>query len=120
MYMGIKLKKASFSLIKVIRSEILFSKGNQYAVLCLKQSKTNIEHTRVQIILITTGKKYYLVAALTRLYNLDPQPTNTPLFRLSFRAFSCFSMISALKKQIALIDLTQADYFGYSFHKSTA
>lgn len=36
MYTGTKLKKASFLEIKVIRSDVSFSEGNQYIVFCLK------------------------------------------------------------------------------------
>ena len=97
-YTGIELKKASFSATRVTRSDISFSKDNQYAVLCLKQSKTNIEHTDVQIILAAIGEKTCPVAALARLYTLDPQPANAPLFRLSSGAFSRFSVVTALKK----------------------
>lgn len=105
---------------RIIRSNILFSKGNQYALLFLKQSKTNIEHTGVQIILAATGEKTYPVAALARFYILDLQLTNASLFRLSFGAFSHFNIITVLKKRIFLIGLDQINDFDHSFHKDMA
>lgn len=120
MYTGTEFKKASFSSTKVTRSDISFAKGNQYAVLRLKQSKTDTEHTGVQIILAATGEKRCPVAALTRLYTIDPQPANAPLFRLSSGAFSRFSVVSTLKKRIALAGLAQANYSGHSFRKCAA
>ena len=72
MYMGTKFKKTLFLSTKVTRSNISFAKGNQYPVVRLKQSKTNTEHTGIQIIFTTTGEKTYLVAALKRFYILDP------------------------------------------------
>lgn len=44
-YTGTELKKASFSKTRVTRSDLSFAEGNQYAVLRLKQSKT--ENTQV-------------------------------------------------------------------------
>lgn len=70
-YMDTKLKKVLFSRTKIIRSEVLFVESNQYTVLYLNQNKSNIEHTRVQIVLAVTDNKTYLVAALDCLYALD-------------------------------------------------
>ena len=119
-YTGTEFKKALFLVTRVTRSDILFSEGNQYIVFCLKQSKTDIEHIGVQIILATTGEKTCPVAALVRLYILNPQPTNFPLFRLSSGAFSRFSVVTALKKWLFLAGLEQADYSGHSFRKGAA
>ncbi len=119
-YIGTELKKASFSATRVTKSDISFSKGNQYLVLCLKQSKTDTKHTSVQIILVATREKTCPVAALARLYTLDPQPANAPLFRLLSGAFSRFSVVTALKKRFSLAGLEQADYSDYSFRKSAA
>lgn len=89
-------------------------------MLRLKQSKTDTEHTGVQIVLAATGEKTCPVAALARLYTLDPQPANAPLFRLSSGAFSCFSVVTAFKKRISFAGLDQADYSGHSFRKGAA
>ncbi len=119
-YTGTELETASFSTTRVTRSDISFSKGNQYAVLCLKQSKTDTKHTGVEIILVSTREKTCPVVALARLYTLDAQPANAPLFRLSSGAFSRFSMVTALKKRLSLAGLEQANYSGHSFRKGAA
>lgn len=71
-YTGTELKKASFSRTKVTKSDVSFVEGNQYAILRLKQSKTDTEHTGVQIVLAATGEKTCPVAALAHLYASDP------------------------------------------------
>lgn len=119
-YTGTELKKASFSDTKVTRSDISFSKGNQYAVLRLKQSKTDTKHTGAQIVLAATGEKTCPVAALARFYTLNPQPANTPLFCLSSGAFSRFNVVTVLKKRLLLAGLAQSNYCGHSFRKNAA
>lgn len=116
-YTGTELKKAAFARTKVTRSDFFFAEGNQYAILRLKQSKTDIEHTGLQIVLAATGEKTCPVAALARLYTRDPQQPNAPLFRLASGAFSRYSIVPAFKKRISLADLPQSDYSGHSFRK---
>lgn len=53
-YTAAELKKDSFKDTKLTRSDISFAEGNQYATLRLKRSKTDVEHTSVQIILAAT------------------------------------------------------------------
>ncbi len=89
-------------------------------MLRLKQSKIDTEHTEVQIILAATGKKTCPVAALERLYTLNPQYPDALLFRLTSGAFSRNSMVSTLKKRISRLGLSQSDYSGYSFRKGAA
>lgn len=105
-YTGTELKKASFSKTKVTRLDVSFAEGNQYAVLRLKESKTDAKHTGVQIMLAATGERICPVAALVRLYILDPQYPDAPLFRFSSGAFSRHSVVSILKKRISLLDLS--------------
>lgn len=70
-YISTKLKKALFSNTKVIRSYVLFSNENQYAMFFLKQSKIDTKHTGARIIFAATSKKTCLVAALSCFYTLD-------------------------------------------------
>ena len=82
-YTAAELKKDSFKETKLTRSDISFSEGDQYAILRLKQSKTDVEHTGVQIILAATGEPTCPVSALRRLFIQDPRPADAPLFRLA-------------------------------------
>lgn len=119
-YTSIKLKKTSFLETKVTRCDVLFLERNQYIVLCLKQSKTDIKYTGAQIILMATGKKIYSLAALIYFYILDTQPAKGSLFYLPSDVFSYFNVMTALKKRISVANLAQSDYFGHKFHKNAA
>lgn len=57
-------KKIMFTEIGFLKSDISFDKEDQYTILCLKQSKTNIKHMEMQIILAVTRECICLIAAL--------------------------------------------------------
>ncbi len=67
-YMAAEAKKATFAETSLTRSDISFAEGDQYAILYLKRSKTDTEHTGVQIILAATGEQMCPVAALRKLF----------------------------------------------------
>ena len=113
-------KKASFKDTKLTRSDISFAEGDQYAILRLKRSKTDVDHTGVQIMLAATGEPTCPVSALRRLFIQDPRPAEAPLFRLSSAAFSRQSVVSILKKRIGAAGLLEADFSGHSFRKGAA
>lgn len=119
-YTATEAKKASFSETKVTRSDISFAEGDQYAILRLKRSKTDTEHTGVSIILAATGEKTCPVRALRRLFIQDPRPLNAPLFRFSSSAFSRQNVVAILKKRIGQAGLFEAAYSGHSFRKGAA
>lgn len=71
-YMVSKFKKKStFVETYVIRSNILFAERDPYVVLKLKRSKTDLNHSGIQIILVATGKSTYPVVALRKLFQTD-------------------------------------------------
>ncbi len=119
-YTAVEAKKATFAETGLIRSDISFAKGDQYAILRLKRSKTDTEHTEVQIILAATGKQTCPVAALRRLFIQDPRPPNAPLFRLQSAAFTRQSVVNILKQRIATTGLPESNYSGHSFRKGAA
>lgn len=119
-YTATEAKKASFKDKKVTRSDISFSEGDQYAILRLKRSKTDTEHTGVQIVLAATGEKTCPVNALRRLFIQDPRPADAPLFRFSSSAFSRQNVVAILKKRIASIGLSDTSFSGHSFRKGAA
>lgn len=67
-YTAAGLKKDLFKDTKLTRSDISFAEGDQYAILRLKRSKTDIEHTGIQIILAVIGEPRCPVSALRRLF----------------------------------------------------
>ncbi len=92
--MAAEAKKPTIAETKLTRLDISFAEGDQYATLQLKQRKTDIEHTGVQIILAATGEQTCPVASLKRLFIQDPRPPNAPLLRLSSVAFSCQNVVA--------------------------
>ncbi len=73
-YTEAEAKKATFAGTSLTKSDISFTEGDQYAILRLKQSKTDTEHNVVQIILVATGEPTWPVAALRKLFIQDPHP----------------------------------------------
>ncbi len=119
-YTAAEAKKATFAEISLTRSDISFAEGDQYAILRLKRSKTDTEHTRVQIILAATDEPTCLVVALRRLFIQDPRPPNTPLFRLQSSIFSRQAVVNILKQRIAEMGFSEGNYSGQSFSKGAA
>lgn len=67
-YMAIEAKKATFAEISLIKSDMFFAKSDRYTILYLKQHKTNMEYTRIQIFLAVTSKQMYPIATLKKLF----------------------------------------------------
>ena len=83
-------KKAnlSFKNIHLTRSDITFSKQDQYAILRLKCSKTDTNYTGILIILVATKNLTCLVTALYSLFTHYLQPPHTLLFVFNICLFS--------------------------------
>ncbi len=119
-YKAAEAKKATFAETGLTRSDISFAEGDQYAILRLKRSKTDTEHTAVQIILAATGEPKCPVAALRRLFIQEPRPPNAPLLRLQSSAFSRQAVVNILKQWIAAAGFPEANYSSHSFRKGAA
>ncbi len=96
-YTAAEAKKATFAETGITRSDISFAEGDKYAILRLKQSKTDTEHTGMQMILAAIGQRKCPIAALRRLFIQDPRPANAPLFKLQSAAFSRQGVVNILK-----------------------
>ena len=119
-YTAAEAKKVTFAQTSLTRSDISFAEEDQYAILCLKRSITNTEHTGLQIILAATGERTCPVAALRQLFIQDPRPANAPLFRLQSAAFTRQGVVNILKQRIAAAGFPESNYSGYSFRKGAA
>lgn len=113
-------KKSTFVETHTTRSDISFAEGDQYAVLRLKRSKTDVDHSGVQIMLAATGKATCPVAAFRRLFQADPQPTNVSLFGLGSGACSRQGVIAALRKRLVQAGIKETGFLGHSFCKGAA
>ena len=112
-------KKTSFQRLKPTRGDISFAENDQYATLRLKRSKTDTNHSGVQIVLAATNESTCPVTALRRLFRNDPQPSTSPLFRLG-TAFTRASVIASLKKRLIAAGINDSAYSGHSFRKGAA
>ncbi len=90
---------------------------DQYAILRLKRSKTDTDHTEVQIILAATGEPTCPVATLRRLFIQDPHLPNASPFRLQSLAFSRQAVLNILNQCIAAAVFPEANYSGHNFRK---
>lgn len=50
----------------------------------------------------------------------QPLASQRPLFRLGFGAFSCQSVVKALKKRLVQTVIKEIGFSGHSFHKRAA
>lgn len=114
------LKKATFADIHTTRSDTSFAEGDQYAVLRLKRSKTDTEHSGVQIIFAGTSKNTCPIASLRRLFLMDPQPAYAPLFRLNSCSLSRQSIVAVLRKRLIQAGITETGFSGHNFRKGAA
>ena len=119
-YTAAEAKKATFAETGLTKSVISFAEVDQYTMLPLKQSKTDTEHSRVQIIVAATGERTCPVASLRRLFIQNPRQANALIFRLQSAAFSRQGVVNILKQRIAAADFFESNYFGHSFRKRAA
>jgi hypothetical protein len=115
-------KKAAFIAIKTTRSDISFAENDQYAILRLKRSKTDVNHSGVQIMLAAINEATCPVRALRRLFCMNPQPINALLFRLvdGSGSFSRIAAIKVLKIRLAEKRINAKSYSRHSFRKGAA
>ncbi len=110
-----------FSATKLTRSDITFPQDDQYVVLRLKRSKIDIKHTGVEIIIAAINNVSCPVSALRQLFMLDPQPSNTPLFKLdNGAAFARKPVIQILCQKLEASGIPYQAYSGHSFCKGAA
>lgn len=119
-YTTAEAKKTTFAETSLTRSDISFAKGDQYTIIRLKRSKTDTEHTRVQIILAVTSKQTCPVTGLRRLFIQYLRPPNASLFKLQSATFICQSVVNILKQRIAAAGPPKSNYSSHSFQKWAA
>ena len=92
--------KAVFEHTKLQRRDITFAEDNEHAIIHLRSSKSDYEHTGVEIVVARTGEATCPVSALRALYTLDPQAPRAPLFRTSEGPFSRNHYINVLRNRL--------------------
>lgn len=122
-YTNAEFQTRTFVDTKLTRSDITFSDEDQHAILRLKRSKTDLNHTGVEIILAATHDTTCPVTALRTLFTRDPQSHTAPLFRLTGRstAFSRKPVLDILQSRLRQFNITTSkSYTGHSFRKGAA
>ena len=119
-YTAAEAKKATFAETGLTRWDIYFAESDQYAILRLKRSKTDTEHTGVQIIQAATGERICPLAALRKLFIQGPRPANALLFRLQSAAFFRQDVVKILKQRTAAVGLSVSNYSSHSFRRRIA
>lgn len=123
-YTHIEAQARTFIDIGLTRSDITFADDNLHAILRLKRSKTDVNHTGVEIILAATRDKACPVMALRALFDQDPQPRSAPLFCLSADGLSEFPrkiILDILQSRLQHHNISKAkSYTGHSFRKGAA
>jgi hypothetical protein len=105
---------------KIIRTNISCAKNDQYAILRLKKNKTNINHSKVQIMLIATDETTCSMISLRLLFSLNSQLENALLFRLIEKAFNREVIINELKFRIINENIKIKEFSSYNFRKEIA
>lgn len=106
--------KHVFEHTKLQRRDVTFADNNEHAILHLRSSKSDYDHTGVEIIVARTNEPTCPVKALKALYTLDPQPATAPLFRTRNGTFSRNKYINEMRKRLK--DIGVKDYNGYAGH----
>lgn len=103
----------SFQDLYLICFNITFFECDQYTTLCLKQSKTNINHTGVLIILAAINSLCWPVKTLCRLFTYDLQSSSTPLFTYNNTSFTRRYAVEQLRLRLAITNISFAEYSGH-------
>ena len=83
-------------------------------MILLRSSKSDYDHTGVEIVVANTGEDTCPVAALRALYTLDPQPPRAPLFRTHNGTLSRNKYINEMRRRLK--DNGHTNYKCYSGH----
>ena len=114
------LKSKAFKDTELTQSDITFAENDEYAILHLKRSKTDINHQGVEIMLTAVNNSLCSVQTLRRLVMKDSQPPDAPLFSNKGGHFTRKSVIDTLHRWLKDCGIASAEYSGHSFRKGTA
>ena len=113
--------EASFTATKATRSDVHFSSSGDHLTFRLKRSKADREKQGIQIVVAATYDAVCPVAALQRLFSLDPQAPSAPLFTApGGAAFSSAYAKKTLKSRLTQYGIPNSQLTGHSFRRGTA
>lgn len=115
------VKSKTFPHTGLTRSDITFGERDQYAVLRLKRSKTDVKHEGVEILLAATYNSTCPVAALRLLFERDPKSATSPLYSGLGNAFDYKAFVTAVRQRLVRAGVTEAASFsGHSFRRGAS
>ena len=118
-YTATQAKRKAFQAKQLTRSDVAFF--HSHAVLRLKDSKTDVNHTGAEIVIAKTGEPTCAYHALQELYRRDQKPASAPLFSLNSGAFPRQFLINILQRRLTAAGIQSSKSFtGHSFHKGAA
>jgi hypothetical protein len=103
-----------FEHTKLQRRDVTFADNDEHAVILLRSSKSDHEHTGVEVVVAKTDEPTCPVTALRALYTLDPQPSRAPLFRTSNGAFSRNAYVGEMRRRLR--NKGEKNYSQYAGH----
>jgi hypothetical protein len=118
-YTAAELKnRTTFLARKATRGDITFTPGG--LTFRLKFSKTDKQHHGVDIAIAAVGSLLCPVAAMTKLFNRDPQPLDSPLFYLNSKPFTASAARKILSSRLIATGIAPAGYSNHSFCRGAA
>lgn len=104
--------------IQVTKVGIFFSEIDMLVMLRLKTSKTNINYTRILIVIRAINKQNHLMTAFYKLFFKDFKLANASFFIQTKETFSHKYMINKLKSCFTECKMGTKNYVGQSFRQS--
>lgn len=119
-YTEAEKQSAFFKDLHLIRSDVTFSESDQYATLRLKQSKTDVHHTGVLIMLAATNSLCCLVHALCCLFTHNPQSPSSCFFTYNYTFFTRRYVVEQLRQRLEAAHISSTGYSVHSFRRGAA
>ena len=109
-----------FKVTKVIRADISLSEFEQFVMLRLKTSKTDVNHTGVLIVIGATHQQNCPMTVLRKLFFKDSKPADASLFSQTKGIFSRKYLIDIMKSRLAECKIDARNYSSQSFGRGIA
>ena len=105
---------------RVTRRCVTLDAQGQSMTLLLPRSKTDRNNDGVRIIVARAPDTACPITLFQRLAEIDPQPPDAPLFRLSSGAFNRSHVLRLLQRRLANVGRDAQGFSGHSFRKGAA
>ena len=104
---------------KTVKKEDV-SLRTDHAVFRLRYNKSDVEKKSVDILLVAINDDLCLIEALRSLFETDPLPDTSPLFRLQRGGFSKNYLTDKIRFRLRAAGIDPINYSGYSLRRGAA